>query len=134
MNLTTLTAAISADPGLRATTSAAQIQLGLTATSNLKTVLLQTIAATHVNDGGLISEADMQTISTAVFNNPAARKSFILNHGNDNGAIESGFHHIEGDGGTLVFQGRAFIDTVADAIFHYGFENAEWPVFQRGWQ
>ena len=35
-NLTTLTAAISADPGLRAATSAAETQLGVTATSNLK--------------------------------------------------------------------------------------------------
>jgi Ca2+-binding RTX toxin-like protein len=120
--LTSLTAAISADPGLRAATPAAQILLGLTASNNLNAVLLQTIASTHVNDDGLISEADMQTISTAVFNSPANWQTFILNHGNDNGTIETGFHHVQSDGGNLVFQGRNFIDTVADAIFHYGFD------------
>ena len=121
-NLTALSVAISADPGLRANTPLSQIQLGMTAVAGLNTVLLQTIAATRVNDDGLITEADMQVISTAVFNNPAAWQQFILGHGNDNGTVETGFHHLQGDGGTLIFQGRNFIDTVADAIYHYGFD------------
>ena len=121
-NLTSLNAAISADPGLRAGTPVAQINLGLAAATSLNSVLLQAIASTKVNDDGLISEADMQTISTAVFNNPAWWQGFILGHGNDNGTIETGFHYVQGDGGSLIFQGRNFIDTVADAIYHYGFD------------
>lgn len=121
-NLSNLTAAISADPGLRAGTQAGQIQLGLNAANSLNAVLLQTIASTHVNDDVLITEADMLLISTALFKNPAGWQTFILNHGNDNGSIETGFHHVQGDGGTLIFQGRSFIDTVADAIYHYGFD------------
>lgn len=121
-NLTTLTAAISVDPGLRAATPVASINLGLTAVVNLNTILMQTIITTRVNDDGLITEADMQVISTAVFNNPASWQKFILGHGNDNGTVETGFHHVQNDGGSLIFQGRNFIDTVADAIYHFGFD------------
>jgi Ca2+-binding RTX toxin-like protein len=121
-NLTTLTAAISVDPGLRAATPVAEINLGLTAAVNLNTVLMQTIITTHVNDDGLITEADMQVISSAVFNNPTNWQKFIIGHGNDNGTVETGFHHVQNDGGSLIFQGRNFIDTVADAIYHFGFD------------
>ena len=63
----------------------------------------------------------MLAISTATYANPADYVRFLEAHGNDNGTVETGFHHVQDDGGTLQFRGRALIDTVIDAIFHFGF-------------
>lgn len=121
LSLASLRAAISADPGLRAQTPASQITMGLAAVDILNDLLISVITATHVNDDGILSAADMATISTAVYANPADYVHFLEAHGNDNGNVVSGFHYIQNDGGSLMFRGRAFIDTVADAIYHFGF-------------
>jgi Ca2+-binding RTX toxin-like protein len=47
---------------------------------------------------------------------------FLEAHGDDEGGVETAFHLLQGNGGTLMFQGRDFIDTVVDAIYHYGFD------------
>lgn len=115
--------AINADPGLHAKTPTAQINKGLAAAQLLTSVLAGSIAATDANADGLIDAADLQKISDHlhVRANAAELVDFLDGHGNDNGTIESGFHYVQSDGGSLQFQGRSFIDTVADAIFHYGF-------------
>jgi len=122
--LENLVAAVGADPGLRAQTSAADIRGGLAAATTLNRVLLEAIAASGVNDDGLLTGADMEQVSHAVFRNPAAWQQFILGHGNDNGSVETGFHLVQNDGGSMQFKGRNFINTVADAIYHYGFDVA----------
>lgn len=125
-NLATLYRAIAADPGLRASISTAQINRGLDAAAGLNSVLLQMIAQTRVNADGRITPADMQAISDALWldSNAAPWRDFWLAHGNDNGDVVSGFHWVQNDGATLLFQGRNFVDTVADAIYHYGFRIA----------
>ncbi len=122
-NLSSLIEAMKADRGLKADNPALQIQKGLAAANTLNDVLLQMIALTAANDDGRIDAGDMKAISVAIFDedNAVLRTRFLDGHGNDAGRT-TGFHHIQNDGGTLVFQGHAFIDTVADAIYHFGFE------------
>lgn len=123
LNLNRLYNAIAADPGLRASISTAQINRGLAAATDLNTVLLDMIRMTGVNADGRISAADMQRISDFLWEDGQALdwRNFWLAHGNDNGDVVSGFHWVQNDGGTLMFRGRNFVDTVADAIYHYGF-------------
>lgn len=113
---------IKADPGLKAQTSATQIAKGVAAAATLNSVLDKMIAVSGVNTDGLLTALDMQKISDACWDDPAAWQKFIIAHGNDNGEVVSGFHYIQNDGGSLLFQGRNFIDTVADAIYHYAFK------------
>ncbi len=125
-NLKSIIAGIKADPGLRAETSAKQIGKGIDAAKLLNSVLLTMIEETKVNRDGQITEKDMVKISNALWNDQAKYayewRKFFEGHGNDNGDVVSGFHWVQNDGGTQLFQGRNFIDTVADAIYHFGFQ------------
>lgn len=121
-NLDRLVKALQADPGLRAALPQAEINRGIAASEGLNAVLLRAIEVTKANRDGIITPKEMEKISAAVFDNPAEWQKFILGHGNDNGTVETGYHHLQDDGATLVFQNRNFADTVADAIYHFGFD------------
>lgn len=124
--LSSLIAALRSDPGLRANVPSLQIERGIDAAVLLNTVLLDMIDETGANDDGRISPQDMQAISDALWRPANAQpwREFWLGHGNDNGDVETGYHYLQNDGGSLEFQGRNFADTVADAIYHYGFRIA----------
>jgi Ca2+-binding RTX toxin-like protein len=119
--LNSLYAAILADPGLKKDNPWTQIKKGLDAADRLDDLLMKVIGATGVNGDGQISKTDMMKISDVTYHTNDYFRPFILSHGNDAGRTTA-FHWVQNDGGTLVFQGRAFIDTVADAIYHYGFQ------------
>ncbi len=121
-HLNSLIAALRADPGLKAEISQSDMDRGVKAAELMNEVLLRAIEVTKANKDGLITANEMARISAAVFDNPADWQKFILGHGNDNGTVETGFHYLQGDGATLEFQGRNFVDTVADAIYHYAFD------------
>jgi Ca2+-binding RTX toxin-like protein len=114
--------AIQADPGLKAGQSAANIAKGIEAARILNDVLLKQFAVTKTNLDGRITAADLQLVSKTIQANAVDYLAFLRAHGDDEGNRVSGFHHVQNDGGTLKFQGRDFIDTVADAVYHYGFD------------
>lgn len=113
---------VAADPGLQNNNPDRQIEKGLDAAREMNDVLLAAIDRSGANNDKLLSGQDMKRISEAVYDRPAQYVRFLEAHGNDNGDVVSGFHNVQGDGGTLTFQGRDFIDTVADSIYHYGFK------------
>ena len=123
MNLQSLMNALANDPGLMASIPETQMQNGMAAVQSLVDVLRMSIRQTGVNADGLISPEDMQAISDWLWlpANAQPWREFWLAHGNDFGTVETGYHLLQGDGGTLEFDGLNFVDTVADAIFHYGF-------------
>jgi len=122
--LATLIAALKADPGLKSSISAADMTAGTSAAALLNTTLLAAVAADALNGDNRIDAADLQAVTRYLHlrANAAEYVDFLNGHGNDNGTVESGFHYLQNDGGTLLFQGRDFVDTVADAIYHYGFD------------
>jgi Ca2+-binding RTX toxin-like protein len=119
--LDSIVTAIMADPGLRASISKKQIDLGLDAARSMNDLFLRVVAAQNLNADGIITAADMAAVGTAVRANAQDYQVFLTGHGNDEGTVTTGFHNVQNDGGTLMFGGRKFIDTVADAIYHYGF-------------
>lgn len=122
MDLQSITSGILTDGGLKNSISVARINKGIVAAVDLNETLLKVIESTNVNDDGRITASDLVKISAATYANPADYVNFLEAHGNDEGNIVTGFHYVQNDGGTLMFQGRNFIDTVADAIYHYGFK------------
>jgi Ca2+-binding RTX toxin-like protein len=120
--LTSLITALANDPGLRSNVSAADMQRGLDAAAALNALLLRLIEARGLNADGIISPADLMLIAADVQASPANLQAFLDGHGNDEGNVETGYHLLQNDGGSLVFRGRNFADTVGDAIYHYGFD------------
>lgn len=112
---------ISLDPGLNAHVSDAEIARGLAAVDSLSALLTSVIDRLGVNRDHLLTEADLKAISTAIRAVPDDYQRFVTAHGDDEGTTETGYHLLQNDGGNLMFQGRKFLDTVVDAIFHTGF-------------
>ena len=120
--LDTIAQITAQDPGLRGNTSAADIAGGVAAARDMNDVIQEAMDATGVNDDGTLSVADLRTLSAFIRRDADLYERFLIGHGDDEGNEETGFHLVQGDGGTLKFQGRAFINTVADAIYHVGFK------------
>jgi Ca2+-binding RTX toxin-like protein len=109
------------DPGLAKWTSALDINDGLAAADRLLHLYVDAIAATGVNSDGWITKNDLRLINGWIRANRYAE--FVEDHGDDEGdGTETGFHKIQNDGGSTQFFGRNLINTVADGMFHFGFE------------
>ncbi|MEB3168482.1 MAG: hypothetical protein VKK97_07085, partial [Synechococcaceae cyanobacterium] len=109
------------DPGLAIWTSATDINDGLAAADGLLHLYLEAISATGVNSDGWITKNDLRLISSWIRSN--RYDEFIALHGDDeNDGSETGFHKIQNDGGSTQFFGLNLINTVADGMFHVGFE------------
>ena len=108
------------DPGLAKWTSAADINDGLAAADGILHLYVEAIAATGVNSDGWITKADLRQINSWIRSN--RYDTFVALHGDDEDGVENGFHKIQNDGGTTQFFGRNLINTVADGLFHIGFE------------
>ncbi|WP_299691188.1 calcium-binding protein [uncultured Tateyamaria sp.] len=121
ISLETIATLTEMDPGLRANISDADIQGGADAARQMNEVIEAAMAATGVNADGKLSVADLRTLSAYIRGNADLFETFLIGHGDDEGNAETGFHLVQGDGGTFQFQGRGFINTVADAIYHVGF-------------
>lgn len=123
LSLSAALEAISADPGLKSL-SKAHMKQGLAAAADLNRILIALLEETGANDDGLISAEDMQAVSDAIWlpANAQPWREFWLGHGNDNGTVETGYHLLQDDGGTLRFRGQALVDTVLDGIYHFGFQ------------
>jgi Ca2+-binding RTX toxin-like protein len=112
---------VGIDPGLNAATSAADIAGGMQAARDINAVIMEALGQTGGYNDGLVTPDDLMKASDAIRANATLYDRFLVGHGDDENGVATGFHLVQGNGGTLQFQGRAFIDTVADAIYHVGF-------------
>ena len=113
--------AILADPGMKANVTGTNRSEGIVGVSAMNSILMKMIGLSKVNADGVISLADMHRISETTDLNPSDYITFVESHGRDVNGREFGFHHFQDNGGTLKFQGRDFINTVADTIFFFGY-------------
>lgn len=116
-----LSDAIFRDPGLRAALTDRELDRGVEATRRINDMILDVVRTTRANADGLITPAEMKRLSQTVQGDGDAFVKLIKTHGYDNANGDTGFHLVRGDGGTLTFQGRAFVDGVADVVYHFGY-------------
>lgn len=121
VNFTSLQSLVASDPGLTAQVTGQALDDGLAAVSSLTSLLIQSLDSAGLNADGVISPEDIRQLSAAIQADGTALASFVAAHGDDASGVETGFHLLQGNGGSLTFQGRAFIDKVVDTIFHFGF-------------
>jgi Ca2+-binding RTX toxin-like protein len=112
---------VSNDPGLAANISRSDIVGGANAAKLMNEVLADAIIKTGAFNDGFITPMELMRISDAIRADKVAYAKFLTGHGDDEFNLETGFHLVQGDGGSLEFQGRNFVDTIADAIYHAGF-------------
>lgn len=116
-----LTDLMMADSGLAKNNPDAKIAAGIDAANGIVKLIVQGIAATGVGSDGSISAADVVAIQQWIRADQSRNDQFVALHGDDENGVETGFHLIQGDGGSSTMFGRNLVNTVADGMFHIGF-------------
>jgi hypothetical protein len=114
-----ITDTIVSDAGLQAKIATSQINAGATAANSMNKFIIEAIKATGVANDKTLNAADLRDVNGYLLAKHGAE--WVTLHGNDEGAVETGFHLVQGDGGTSQLLAKNAINTVADGIYHMGF-------------
>ena len=111
------------DPGLNRRVDPQEIQQGAGFAAELNALIEQAIEATGVANDGEIHPADIYDINAHLRRSDDAISLWTELHGDDEDGIETGFHLVQNDGATAhLFGDSNAVNTVADGIYHLGFE------------
>ncbi|MBU0653806.1 MAG: hypothetical protein KJ914_01605, partial [Gammaproteobacteria bacterium] len=107
------------DPELNRRLVQQEIEEGARAADALNGILVEAIRATGVANDGTFTASDMHDLNSHIQANYYDK--WIELHGDDEASEETGFHLVQNDGGvTRLFNDNA-INTVADGLYHIGF-------------
>ena len=121
-SLDRITNLVMADAGLPTKIADTQIAAGADAANGLNKMLLDAVNATGVGMDGWITADDMRAINTWIRADANRLAQWTALHGDDDGKKETGFHNVQNDGGNTTMFGKNFINTVADGLYHAGFQ------------
>ena len=111
---------ILGDEGLDGRLSVSEIRAGAEAADVINRLILRSIVETGLANDGEISAGDIYAMNAWIREN--RYKQFVEAHGDDEAGIETGFHLVQGDGSTGRLFGHNLVNTVADGLYHIGFE------------
>ena len=114
--------ALIVDRGLSQWTSAQGILSGLAAADALNRMILDGLAAVGATTDGRISSTEVAAVSAWVRSDAARYARFLELHGNDEGGVETGYHTVQGNGAKATYLGENLANTIADGIYHIGFQ------------
>ncbi|WP_203073042.1 calcium-binding protein [Falsiroseomonas ponticola] len=113
---------IVTDRGLAGGTAADQIMGGARAANQLNQLVLAALDAGGARADGRITAAEVAAASAWIRADEARLARFIDLHGDDENGTETGFHLVQNDGANSRFLDENFVNTIADGIYHIGFE------------
>jgi Ca2+-binding RTX toxin-like protein len=117
-----ITELIIADQGLAQNISWQEIAGGADAANGLNDLLTTAIATYNLAADGSISESDIVQINNWIRSDSTRYNNFVALHGDDDGTTETGFHLVQNDGAQTTYFAKNLVNTVADGIYHIGFE------------
>jgi hypothetical protein len=83
-------------------------------------LIVEAIRATGAADGGTIDAAEVRELNAWLRANHLGEWTAL--HGDDGAGVETGFHLVQGDGATTQLLNNNAVNTVADGLYHMGFE------------
>jgi Ca2+-binding RTX toxin-like protein len=113
---------LAVDPGLSRYTSAADIVGGLQAADGMNHIVASLINRTAANADKWITVDEVMAMNGLIRGDAALLQQWTTLHGDDEDSGETGYHRVQNDGANSNFLGRNLADTVADGIYHLGFE------------
>ncbi len=113
---------VAADPELNRRISTSEITTGARAANRMNEILIEAIEATGAAKDGQFDMYDMININVYIQANHD--DEWVELHGDDEGDEETGFHLVQNDGATTRLFGENAVNTVADGIYHMGFDIA----------
>ncbi len=112
---------VNTDFGLSGRISQQDISDGGNAANAMNAIIVEAITETGIAPDGKFSVDDVKTINQYIRANHLEQWTQL--HGDDErNGDETGFHLVQNDGGSEYFRGNNLINTVADGIYHLGFE------------
>ncbi|NOR71278.1 MAG: hypothetical protein GQ532_16530 [Methylomarinum sp.] len=111
---------IMADRGLDRRISDQDIADGADAANGMSTIIKEAIESQGLANDGVINVADIRQINSYIRDN--YQDEWVILHGDDENGEETGFHLVQNDGANTRMFGQNFVNTVADGIFHLGFQ------------
>lgn len=115
-----LTDTLATDLGLRGRLSESDLEQGLAAANALNALILDTIAALGMGSQSSFDADDVIAINAHIRSNNL--ETFVALHGDDENGEETGYHLLQNDGASSRYRGDNLADTVADGLYHIGFE------------
>ena len=115
-----MTDMIMADNGLSNKISDQDIADGADAANGMNAIINEAIEAQGLADDNVINVADIRQINSYIREN--YQEQWTELHGDDENGEETGFHLVQNDGANTRMFAQNFVNTVADGIFHLGFE------------
>ena len=115
-----LVEAIYNDPGLEGRISQQDIEAGAKAAAAMNEIITEAVNATGAMDDGVITGDEVREINAYIRAN--YQKEWVDLHGDDESGVETGFHLVQNDGATQRYRGDNLVNTVADGIYHLGFD------------
>ncbi|MCP4283334.1 MAG: hypothetical protein GY792_02605, partial [Gammaproteobacteria bacterium] len=111
---------INADTELSRRISNEDIREAGSAADGMNIIIAEAIQQTGLGNDGEISASDVFDLNTYIRQN--YEEEWVFLHGDDEGQTETGFHRVQNNGAvTRMFDENA-INTVADGLYHMGFE------------
>lgn len=117
-----LTAIIENDGGLAQTISEADLEEGATSANGMNRIIVDLVAAMDLAADGVIDTADVEAINAEIQGDPDLLAEWTDLHGDDEAGVETGFHTVQNDGAVSRMFGLNAVNTLADGIYHLGFE------------
>ncbi|MBK8085133.1 MAG: hypothetical protein IPK28_15680 [Devosia sp.] len=117
-----ITDLIMADSGLAAKISEADIEGGADAANGINQLIADAIAEFDAAADRSISVEDVTAINAWIRSSQDRYDAFVELHGDDENGSETGFHLVQNDGANTTFFGKNLVNTVADGMYHIGFE------------
>ena len=93
---------------------------GAEAANGINGLILEAMATTGAGENGKVTADDVRAINAWIRENKL--EAFTALHGDDENGVETGFHKVQGDSAFSKIFGQNLVDTVADGIYHIGFE------------
>jgi len=115
-----VTDTIMADKGLDRKISDQDIADGADAANGMSAIINEAIESQGLANDGVINVADIRQINSFIREN--YQEEWVRLHGDDENGEETGFHLVQNDGAITRMFGENFVNTVADGIFHLGFQ------------
>lgn len=113
---------IKSDTGLAKNTNAGDINDGAKYADEFNHIIVDQIAATNANADGWITAEDLRAMNASIRGDADLLAHWTALHGDDEGGAETGFHLVQNDGASTNYFGKNLVNTVADGLYHMGFE------------
>jgi hypothetical protein len=111
---------ILTDRGLLRKVPTSDLRAGATTANEMNKLIIEAIMAEGLGNDKQLTTADIRTINNYLVNNHAEKWAEL--HGDDEDGEETGYHRIQNDGASTRMYADNVMNTIADGIYHLGFE------------